>query len=170
MKIKALNTLIIILTTLFFQSCVEEKNRPKNLRVDLMRNADYIGLNGKKQSILLHDGILNEGKYEIAKVQSENPLFHWILDDRSQNITAHQILVSSNREGLDQNKGDFWDSGKVNTQKCSSLYLGIPLQKNKVYYWKVRYWENIGQDLSTQSLEHLSLTPVQRWKNSLKNH
>ena len=145
MKVKALTTLVIILTALPFQSCGEEKNRPKNLRVDLMRNADYIGLNGKKQSLLLNDDILNEGKYEIAKVQSENPLFHWILDDRSQNTIAHQILVSSSREGLDQNKGDFWDSGKVNTQKCSSLYRGKPLQKNKVYYWKVRYWENIGQ-------------------------
>ena len=144
MKLKTFISLIIILTTLLFQSCGEEKIQPKSLRVDLMRNADYIGLNGKRQSLLLHDNILTEGKYEIAKVQSENPLFHWILDDQSQNTIAYQILVSSDRKELDQNKGDFWDSGKVNTQKSSSLYGGKPLQKNKVYYWKVRYWENAG--------------------------
>ncbi len=147
MKLKIYTALLISCSALIFQGCVEENIQPKSLRTDLMRNSDYIGLNGKKQSLLLQDDILTEGKYEIAKVQSEIPLFNWILDNRSQNTVAYQILVSSNREEINQDKGEVWDSGKVNTQKSSSVYGGKTLQKNKVYYWKVRYWEN--EDLSS---------------------
>ncbi len=147
MKLKIYTVLLISCSALIFQGCVEEKIQPKSLRTDLMRNSDYIGLNGKKQPLLLQDDILTEGKYEIAKVQSEIPLFNWILDNRSQNTVAYQILVSSNREEINQDKGEVWDSGKVNTQKSSSVYGGKTLQKNKVYYWKVRYWEN--EDLSS---------------------
>ncbi|MGB2312888.1 MAG: alpha-L-rhamnosidase C-terminal domain-containing protein [Flavobacteriaceae bacterium] len=142
MKLKTYHPLIITLIALFFQSCAKGDIHPKGLRTDLMRNADYVGLNGKKQSFSLHDDVLTKGRYEVAKVQSEKPLFNWILDDRSQKTVAYQVLVSSNREVLKQSIGDLWDSGKVNTPKSSSLYGGKPLQKNKVYYWKVRYWEN----------------------------
>ena len=147
MKLKIYTVLLILCSALIFQGCVEENIQPKSLRTDLMRNSDYIGLNGKKQPLLLQDDILTEGKYEIVKVQSEIPLFNWILDNRSQNTVAYQILVSSNREEINQDKGEVWDSGKVNTQKSSSVYGGKTLQKNKVYYWKVRYWEN--EDLSS---------------------
>ena len=145
MKLKTFYSLLIPLIALLFQGCGEENILPKGLRTDLMRNADYVGLNGKKQSLTLQNDVLTEGRYEIAKVQSENPLFNWILDNRSQNTIAYQILLSSNRAGLKQNKGDHWDSGKIFSHQSSTLYKGNPLQKNKVYYWKVRYWENEDQ-------------------------
>ena len=145
MKLKTFYSLLIPLIALLFQDCGEENILPKGLRTDLMRNADYVGLNGKKQSLILQNDVLIEGRYEIAKVQSENPLFNWILDNRSQNTIAYQILLSSNRAGLKQNKGDHWDSGKIYSHQSSTLYKGNLLQKNKVYYWKVRYWENEDQ-------------------------
>ena len=133
---------LIIVVLCFIAYTQTQSVSPKGMRTDSMRNADYVGLYGKKQTFLLHDDVLTKGGYEIAKVQSEKPLFNWILDDRSQNTVAYQVLVSSDREVLKQNKGDFWDSEKVYTPKSSSLYRGKPLQKNKVYYWKVRYWED----------------------------
>ena len=145
MKFKTYYSILITLIALLFQACGEKNIQPKGLRTDLMRNADYVGLNGKKQSLLLRDDVLAEGRYEIAKVQSENPLFNWILDDRSKNTIAHQIILSSNRVGLKQNKGDHWDSGKIYSDLSSTLYQGNPLQKNKVYFWKVRYWGNEDQ-------------------------
>jgi len=142
LKFKIFYYLLIPFISLLIQGCGEENILPKGLRTDLMRNADYVGLNGKKQSLILQNNVLTEGRYEIAKVQSENPLFNWILDDRSQNTIAYQILLSSNLAGLKQNKGDHWDSGKIYSHQSSTIYKGNPLQKNKVYYWKVRYWEN----------------------------
>ena len=43
------------------------------------------------------------------------PRFSWALEssERGEYQTAHQILVASNREKLDRNDGDKWDSGKV---------------------------------------------------------
>ena len=103
-----------------------------------MRNSDYVGLKGFRKSIKLHDEILTEARYEVAKVQTNNPLLNWVLDDRSQNTVAYQILVSSNESDLNKNKGDYWDSGKTFSNRSSAIYDGNPLSKNKVYYWKVR--------------------------------
>ena len=136
------STLLIIVTALLFLDCKSENNRPTGLRTDLMRNADYVGLMGKKQNFLLDNKVLDHGGYEIAKVQTQKPLFNWILDNRSLKSIAFQILVSSNIKALSKNQGDLWDSGKITSQKFSTYYQGLPLQKNKVYYWKVRYWEN----------------------------
>ena len=137
-KTVKVNLFLISLFALSFQSCTEIVIQPKGLRTDLMRNPDYVGLNGKKQTFSINNDVLSKGKYEVAKVQSEKPLFNWILDDRSEKTLAYQVLVSSNFQVLKQNRGDLWDSGKINTLKSSTLYGGEPLQKNKVYYWKVR--------------------------------
>ena len=124
-----------------FLSCQSTINQPTGLRTDLMRHGDYVGLGGKKQDLVLNDDILNKNQYELAIVQSNNPIFHWKLDDRSKETSAFQLLVSSNPDLLNQNKGDLWDSGKVSSQKASTLYQGKKLEGNKVYHWKVRYWD-----------------------------
>ncbi len=142
MKKRTYLSILISIITLLFIGCEERIIQPNGLRTDLMRNSDYVGLNGKKQSLLLNDNVLNEARYEIPKVQSENPLLNWVLDDRSENTIAFQVLVSSNSKNLKNDIGDLWDSGKIITFKSSSRYNGTPLQKNKVYHWKVRYWEN----------------------------
>ena len=124
-----------------FLSCQSTINQPTGLRTDLMRHGDYVGLGGKKQDLVLNDDILNKNQYELAIVQSNNPIFHWKLDDRSKETSAFQLLVSSNPDLLNQNKGYLWDSGKVSSQKASTLYQGKKLEGNKVYHWKVRYWD-----------------------------
>ena len=139
---KTHSNLLILLAALLFHCCKEGMSQPNGLRTDLMRNADYVGLMGKKQNVLLDDKVLDHGGYEIAKVQTQKPLFSWVLDNRTIKSIAFQLLVSSNREGLSKNIGDLWDSGKILSQKSSTYYQGLALQKNKVYYWKVRYWEN----------------------------
>ncbi|MEC8397675.1 MAG: alpha-L-rhamnosidase, partial [Bacteroidota bacterium] len=147
MKIKTYHLVIVTLITLFFQSCAKVEIQPKGLRTDLMRNSDYVGLNGKRQNLSLNDNILTKNSYEIAKVQSLRPIFNWIIDDRSLTNVAYQVIVSDNSKELKQNKGNIWDSGKIISNKFSVQYEGPPLKKNKVYFWKIRYWEN--EELST---------------------
>ena len=103
-KTVKVNLFLISLFALSFLSCTEIVIQPKGLRTDLMRNPDYVGLNGKKQTFSINDDVLTKGKYEVAKVQSEKPLFNWILDDRSEKTVAYQVLVSSNLEVLKQEK------------------------------------------------------------------
>ena len=94
-------------------SCQSQTITPKDLRTDLLRNPDHVKLYGKKQEIELTDSILGKGKYEISKIQSENPLFNWTLDNGSNKSISFQVLVSSSRELIDKNIGNFWDTGKI---------------------------------------------------------
>ncbi len=131
----------LFLCCLMLYSCQKPLPQARGLRTDLMRNADYVGKNGFEQPIDLNDQIVSNPVYEIAKVRTQTPLFHWILDPQSSASVAYQILVSSDQSRLAKNEGDLWDSGQVNSSLFSAIYQGLPLQPNKVYYWKIRYWE-----------------------------
>lgn len=132
---------ISIVSFLLFVGCESKLIKPKKLRTDLLRNSDYVGLMGEAQELMLNDEILTSNKYEISKIQTKTPLFNWVLDDKSKQSISHQLLVSSSIELLNKNKGDYWDSGKINSTVFSQLYAGSELKTEKVYYWKVRYWE-----------------------------
>jgi alpha-L-rhamnosidase len=55
--------------------------------------------------------------------------------------SAYQILVASSEILLNQNKGDFWDSGKVlGDQSVQVEYGGKPFEVGIRYVWKVRIW------------------------------
>ena len=114
---------------------------PKKLRTDLLRNSDYVGLKGKIQEFKLNDEILSINKYEVPRIQTKTPLFNWVLDDKSKQSISFQIIVSSSIKLSNKNIGDLWDSGKVNSTNFSEIYGGKELKTEKVYYWKIRYWE-----------------------------
>ncbi|NQU84436.1 MAG: CehA/McbA family metallohydrolase [Mariniphaga sp.] len=71
-------------------------------------------------------------------ISNANPNFFW----RSEgDQTAYQIIVSTDLNKINSNKGDLWDSGKVNSKKSSGIsYAGGILKRNTKYYWKVRLW------------------------------
>ena len=55
--------------------------------------------------------------------------------------TAYQILVASGEELLAKDKGDLWDSGKVESDECNQIeYAGKPLESRMRCYWKLRVW------------------------------
>jgi alpha-L-rhamnosidase len=55
---------------------------------------------------------------------------------------AYQVLVASSEELLNKDKGDLWDSGKVESDQQNQLeYAGKPLESRMRCYWKVRVWE-----------------------------
>ncbi len=78
------------------------------------------------------------------------PRLSWILasgrpGDRGEYQSAYRILVASSLELLQKNKGDAWDSGKVNSdQSTFVVYGGQPLNSCAQYYWKVRVWDKQG--------------------------
>ncbi|MBS7635106.1 family 78 glycoside hydrolase catalytic domain, partial [Candidatus Bathyarchaeota archaeon] len=75
------------------------------------------------------------------------PRFSWKLmhHERGRMQSAYQILVASSEENLLKDFGDMWDSGKVvSGQSVDVEYAGKPLESGKVYYWKVRWWDDRG--------------------------
>uniref|UniRef100_UPI0040481AD7 sulfatase/phosphatase domain-containing protein n=1 Tax=Mariniflexile sp. TaxID=1979402 RepID=UPI0040481AD7 len=72
--------------------------------------------------------------------------FSWDVSNKTQNQTAYQILVSSSKENIDNNNGDVWNSGKVESSASKGInYEGQKLIPNKQYYWKVRVYDDINR-------------------------
>jgi hypothetical protein len=76
-------------------------------------------------------------------IDTNLPRFSWeIIDSRRavrQNV--YQVLVASSLEILSNNKGDFWDSERVESDKTVHIeYKANPLESGTICYWKVRIW------------------------------
>jgi hypothetical protein len=77
---------------------------------------------------------------ELTQISDSAPEFTWVVGSAGRQ-TAYQILVASDRERLDTDRGDLWDSGKVaSAQSAAVEYAGKPLAAYTVCFWKVRTW------------------------------
>ncbi len=81
-------------------------------------------------------------------IDVEKPQLSWVMEDggqktedRGRKQTAYQILVASTPELLAKDKGDLWDSGKVESDQSIHVeYAGKPLESQMRCFWKVRVW------------------------------
>jgi alpha-L-rhamnosidase len=73
------------------------------------------------------------------------PRLGWKLDGggaRGVRQTAYRVLVSSGSELLGQDKGDVWDSGKIESDQSVNVpYAGAQLASAGRYWWKVKVWD-----------------------------
>jgi hypothetical protein len=78
-------------------------------------------------------------------VDSAPPRLSWQLrGDGRQGLwqTAWQVLVASSEEGLKTDRGDVWDSGRVESDEQLHVpYGGRPLRSAERVFWKVRVWD-----------------------------
>lgn len=90
--------------------------------------------------------------YDLKCEYLENPLgidipkprLSWKLGTvtgiRGRKQTACQILVSSSEVLLAENRGDLWDSGRIDTAESVNIaYGGVPLVAGQKCFWKVRF-------------------------------
>jgi alpha-L-rhamnosidase len=80
-------------------------------------------------------------------VDSPSPRLFWQVESpaRGDRQTAFQILVSSAPELLRSDIGDYWDTGRVETDRAAAVeYAGEALQSCARYHWKVRWWDRQG--------------------------
>ena len=74
------------------------------------------------------------------------PHFSWILKPigpagRGLRQTAYEVVVSSSRDVLNRDQGE-WNSGKVQSGEIFQIeYTGKALSPATRYYWKVRTWD-----------------------------
>src|SRR5215469_10330324 len=80
-------------------------------------------------------------------VDSPAPRLFWTLESsvRGQRQTAYQILVASSQSSLSQDRGDLWDTGKVESDETVQIpYAGTALTSAQKVFWKVRSWDKDG--------------------------
>ena len=77
------------------------------------------------------------------------PRFGWVPEHprRGARQAAYQIIVSPEEEFLAKGIGDYWDSQRVDSGRTSDIpYDGVPLWSGKRYFWRVRWWDEEGNE------------------------
>jgi alpha-L-rhamnosidase len=93
-------------------------------------------------------GLLVNGVSNPLAIDRDATRFTWRSPDagRGEKQTAYQILVASSAEQLAKGQADFWDGGKVDSDKSASVeYAGKPLPPAARFWWQVRIWDQTGQ-------------------------
>ena len=136
--------LVISILCILFSS-VQTKTVYKGDRISVVRNETTLDC---VPFGLLCDLLSNP---ELTFISNRIPKFGWVVPTDTQN--SFQILVASSKALLDENKGDFWNSEKINTnQSINIAYNGKTLLSNSSYWWKVKIWD--GTDTPTQWSEN----------------
>jgi len=81
-------------------------------------------------------------------IDSRQPRLSWQLQSDLRNVQqeAFHIIVASSLEKLNNNEGDLWNSGKVQSSASVLVpYAGKPLQSTAQYFWKVKAYTNKGE-------------------------
>lgn len=94
---------------------------------------------------LLNDNF--PGYMKPVRTSNQQPAFSWMITDSVPGImqAAYRIIVSDNRDAINANTGNLWDTGKVITSgSVCQIYNGNRLLPNTQYFWKVKYWDRNG--------------------------
>lgn len=94
-------------------------------------------------------------------IDAVKPLLSWKISSSKHNVSqkAYQILVSDDLNQLNKGIGNVWDSKKVSSsQSIQNLYLGLSLKSAKIYFWKVKVWDNLG---------NVAASEVNKWQMGL---
>ncbi|MCC6863016.1 MAG: glycoside hydrolase family 78 protein [Bryobacterales bacterium] len=91
-----------------------------------------------------------EYRVDPLGIDVREPRLSWTLQssgaERGQRQTAFQVLVAASPRLLSANRGDLWDSGRVESGETIHLvYKGRPLTSRMRCYWKVRVWDGTGK-------------------------
>lgn len=130
--------------------------------------------NEKLKSLSIH-----ELKVEYQKnpegIDILKPRFSWMLkgEGRNRSQSAYQILVSSTEEKLGQHQGDIWDSRKVASNVTNQIkYGGNDLASKANYFWKVKVWDEKGQESEWAPTANFSmgLLNFSDWKGVFIGH
>ncbi|MFV8341280.1 family 78 glycoside hydrolase catalytic domain [Flavobacterium sp. XS2P39] len=97
------------------------------------------------------------------------PRLSWKLKANVNQIeqTAYQITVASTLENLNADKGDLWDSGKVeNDESVNIIYQGKRLENRQDAFWKVKVWTNKGAVKATNAHFSMGILTYADWKST----
>lgn len=105
-------------------------------------------------------------------VASRPPRFGWMLaaaDPHARALRQHayRIVVSSSLRLLASDKGDLWDSGRVDSASTLDIpYAGRQLAPEQQVFWKVRVWDQDSAPSAWSAPATFTIAPAQwnaRW-------
>ena len=108
-----------------------------------------------------------EYKVDPLGIDEMKPRLSWIVksSQRGQKQTAYRILVSSSSEKLENDQGDLWDSGKVNSDETIRIdYAGRQLKSHMQCFWKVKVWGVKGKESQWSKSTLWSMGILGKWQ------
>ncbi|MFD2331724.1 family 78 glycoside hydrolase catalytic domain [Cohnella sp. GCM10020058] len=82
-------------------------------------------------------------------IEEKRPQLGWAMihTERGQRQTAYRIVAASSTELLEADRGDLWDTGKIESAlSCGIAYGGAALASGEACYWKVKVWDADGRE------------------------
>lgn len=93
--------------------------------------------------------LLTEYAENPLGIDQLNPRLSWKMQSeaRSTRQSAYRVLVATSMELLVRDEADMWDSGKVESDQSVHVhYAGETLTTGSAYVWKVKVWDESGQE------------------------
>ena len=144
--------MISIFISLFWlraTAAINEKCKPNELSINLLSHTGQVFLNGYPVNTPLNEAVLQRENFQFAEIAPKRPFFGWMVNSDQKNTvqTAYRILVASSLKNSQGETGDCWDSGKTESNQSINInYSGKALEPDKVYFWKVKTWDNHGNE------------------------
>lgn len=104
-------------------------------------------LTGAESSNLTTENLRCEYLADPLGIDETAPRLSWTLSspERGEQQSAYQVLAASSEELLQQDQGDLWDTGKIESDETVAIeYKGKPLTSGQNAWWKVRVWDKAG--------------------------
>lgn len=131
--------------------------RQLNLEAAFLLLLSFFNLNGQTKP-MASLSVVNQRCENLVNplgIEEERPRFSWEISSSERNVKqlAYQILVSDAEKLLADDKGNFWDSGKVTSNTFTNIpFSGVPLTSRLRLYWKVRVWDQAGRPSAWSSI------------------
>ena len=139
---KPTRTLFVVLLVMTFISCGQKGIRVENLLCDYAEKP--------------------------LAIENLNPLLKWQLrsDKKMESQSAYRIIVSSSLSLLENEEGDYWDSGKIKSSESIIKYQGKQPDARTQLYWKVMVWDanDIPSDWSATASWTMGLLSPSDWQ------
>ena len=112
-----------------------------------------LSCNKKASDFQVYDLTRSQSAGSKSKITTS---FSWKIKAEKNDWTqgAYQIIVSGSEEEIEKNTGDYWDSGKINSNGQLHIpFSGKKLEPGRKYYWKVKVWDQNGQSYKWSNTE-----------------
>ena len=102
-------------------------------------------------------------------IDATSPRFIWQLKDGRLGAiqSAYQIFIGTDSLEVKSEKGNVWQTAKINSPINLLTYQGKALQPFTKYYWRVRLWDKDGKTINSSIASfETGMMGIQNWKGT----